>query len=389
MAKKEVIDIPPPVSPIAEYHPIIANLAILKRDYTDFQVDTTTPDGRALGKAVVKKFNECISTLEEERVRVKAPALKRCRDIDEEAKKYDAELRGLREPIRLQNKAYDDAVAKERQDKIDAENLCRTTIQGKIQRFRMVAGAMVNKTSAEILEVHEKVSQAVIDQENYMEFLEEAGSAREEARGALNALFLEVQEREAEQTRIQLERVELEELRTNQAAMQKQIDDANAAEVKRLADEKAAHENKLRLEREAHEMGIARENAVREDAIRKETEQREAERTRQFQQNEAERTKREEEQRQIKIREEAVAEQERLNKEREAAQAERVKDLLRAKKDTPVAALVETIRICHDDGASPQFKLHAIELVAEASLPPAEKVVDVPVKAKRTTKTKI
>jgi len=95
---------------IAEYSPTEAALADLRSRYSAVVFDTATTKGMQeaiAGRAEIRGYR---LDLEKERVRIKAPALDRCRLIDTEAKRITAELEALETPI-------DESIKKEQQRK--------------------------------------------------------------------------------------------------------------------------------------------------------------------------------------------------------------------------------------------------------------------------------
>ena len=110
---------------IVEYSKTEAALADLNARYSAVIFDTSTTKGMqeaVAGRAEIRGYRV---DLEKERVRIKAPALERCRLIDTEAKRITAALEALENPIDAAIKAEQQRKENER---IEKERLERERI---------------------------------------------------------------------------------------------------------------------------------------------------------------------------------------------------------------------------------------------------------------------
>lgn len=295
---------------ITEYSPTEQALAELRTKYEAAVFDVTTGKGMDQAKKARAELREHRVSLEKERVRIKAPALERCRQIDSEAKRITAELEALEEPIDQQIKAEEDRKAREKAAREEAE---RKRVEELRERFAAIRGlplAAVGKTSAEIAELVASAEQTETD--SFPDDMKAAAVFELRlAVASLKAAQDAAAAAEAEADRIRAEREELERLRAEQAAVIAERERLHAAELARQAAEQKRIEDAARAEREAAE------RAARE--AREEEQRRiDAERAERRRQEDAER-----EAAAAKLREEqaaAAAERKRLEEERRAAE---------------------------------------------------------------------
>ena len=355
------------ITTIVEYSKTEVALATLRQKYQGATYEVGTKAGMELARKSRAEIKVYRVDLEKERVRIKAPALEHCRLIDAEAKRITAELESLEKPIDDQIQAEEQRVERERAEKIRLENERRQGIQTKIMRFRSVAAAMVNKSSAEVEEVLGKVQSALVGAETYAEWTQEAVTARDNAVVALESLLLDIKGKEEERKRIVAERVELEQLREkDRIRREKEEKEQRAAEAtltaeheaNRLREEQAERERqrkieeqrqseeKVRLAQEAEQRRLDEEKAVLAEEKRR---------------NDAINARLAEENRLIKMQQE----------EANRLAADRIKALSKARRATPEKALADILGICQTGikGTDPFLRLAEIELIAEASLP--------------------
>ena len=278
---------------IAEYSKVEAALTMLREKYAGAIFEVATTDGMKLAKEARGEVRGYRTGLEKMRRQIKAPALEHCRLIDAEATRITVELVELEDPIKNQIKTHEDAKEAERQEKIDAETKRVEDIQARIEELRRATGSDFYTLNSDLIMEHISDFEAIAVDESFGEFEQQAQDAkaatlarmremhdaairreteaakiktdREELDKLREAddkrIAKEREEREAEERkerkRLQAEAAEdlkkLAELRKEQAAAQKKIDDEN----QRLADEQtardaeAAAENKREQKAEA------------------------------------------------------------------------------------------------------------------------------------------
>lgn len=253
---------------IEEYSQTAAALAELSERYAGVTFDVTTKAGLTEAKAAKAELRNYRTDLERERVRIKAPALQRTREIDSEAKRITLALRALEDPIAKQIQAEADRAKAEREAKIRVEEERVEAIQQQLAWIRghVTAAALPNVT-------RQNVAQSITDIEaldfDFEEFAVEAAEAKTAALAQLRDMIDVITQREADEA-------ELAKLREEQAARDREAAEererieakerAQAAEQKRLDDEREAFEQEKRdaaaaKEREAREQAEAIERA--------------------------------------------------------------------------------------------------------------------------------
>ena len=288
---------------ITEYSATETALAVLKLRLKDAKYEVTTTAGMATAKQDRRELVTLRTSLEAKRKEIKAPALVRCKLIDEEAKRITAELLALEIPIDEQIKAEERRKAEEKaeRDRLAAE--AQKLLDDKIAAISQLPLKVIGKDSTEIqvflaaLEAKEfggeftgdtlvraqaakqsavdTIRQALTDTKEAEEKAAQAEAERveREAREAeeREAKRIEDAKRKAE---FEHQQAELAELRRQQEEMQANIDAENA----KIEAERQAHEAKMkaeqeemdrkRREEEAEKMRIAAAKAAEEEAAR-------------------------------------------------------------------------------------------------------------------------
>lgn len=340
---------------IVEYSSTAAALAELRSRYAA-PFDVATAKGMALAKearAEVRGYRTALETLRKE---IKAPALERCRLIDDEAKRITAELLKIEEPIDQQIKAEEQRREAEKAAKARAETARIAAIAARISGIRNRVSAVANQPAAAIraewtqvqaLELAAAAIQTALDQaqalelapEEYQEFMPDAIEALHDTRQALRTaldarLAYDAEqarlkaEQDAAAARIKAEREELERLRTAEAARL-------AAEARMAEEARQAQEAALKAQREAQEAEL---RAKREEQERQEQEARQ---TRQAEEArlQAERDAMERQRADLDAQQRALAEQAKVAKlSRKGKTADPVADLKKAINASPETA---------------------------------------------------
>lgn len=304
------------IKAIKEYSATEKGLAQLREELDRVVFDVSSKKGLADAKAARAQLRSLRTTLEQKRKDLKAPALERCRLIDDEAKRITAEIEKLEDPIDAQIKAQEERVEQEREAKRLAEKNRVDMIQARIAELRapIVLAQAPKVTAAQIAEMIAALDARVIEDMTFEEFVGQAEGAKEATLDALRGMHATAIEREAEAKRIEEERAELAQLRADQ----EKRDAAAKAERERLEAESRA-----RAEEEARKI---REQAAAEAAERRRKE--DAERAERQRIEDEERARREAEERERRrIQEERDAEErERIRKEREALAEQKRKE---------------------------------------------------------------
>lgn len=251
--------------PVEEYRPTDAALATLAESYRGVVYDVRATNGMQAAKEARATLRRYRVDLEAERVRIKAPALERCRLIDAEAKRITAALVSLEDPIDVQIKTEEARKAAEREAKEKAERDRVAGIQARIRWFTdQVASAARVTTARDVEAIIGQVEVVAVDDRTFAEFTAGADDAKRGALQELRAMEQAAAVREAEAARLKAEREALEQERTRLEAdriaaerEQRERLDREAAErerietaerEKRLAQEKAEREERERVE---------------------------------------------------------------------------------------------------------------------------------------------
>lgn len=300
---------------IPEYTKTAQGLVELQQRLGSLVYDVTTGKGMDAAKKDRALARTLRVDLEAERVRIKAPALERCRQIDAEAKRLTAAIEELESPIDQQIKAEEQRKEREKAAREEAERQRIQAIHDRFNAIKALPLAAVGKTAAEIEELiaaAELTDTAFTGQDadaNTASAKYEVRLAVAGLRAALDARRMA--DREAE--KIAADRAELERLQRVAAEQQAELD--RLAEEKRQAEAEEARriDEAARAEREAEE---ARVRAIREAEELAARQAREAEQAR----IDAERAER----RRVEDAEREAAER-KLREEQEAARKEREK----------------------------------------------------------------
>jgi len=244
-------------SAIQEYSKTEAALAELNQRHAGVVYEVATTSGMALAKAARAEVRGYRTSLEATRKEIKAPALERCKMIDDEAKRITAELLKLEEPIDEQIKAEEKRKEAIKEAEAEKERERVTYIRDLITLITGLPSALAGKPSADIVDAINNLAASEITLDEYQEFSGEAMQAKAAALNALAELHAAAVAQEEEQERIAAERAELERLR------------AEAAERERIAQEEwLKQEAAARAEREAHEAAMRAEREAQEASLR-------------------------------------------------------------------------------------------------------------------------
>ena len=250
---------------ITEYSRTEAALAELRSKYSGVLFDVATTSGLKSAKEARAEVKGYRVDLEKLRKEIKAPALQRCKDIDDEAKRITEELLSIEKPIDEQIKQEEARKAAEKAAKEEAERQRVESIRAKIEAIRSEVVIHAGMGSTPIAAAIDHVKALEITIEEYAELAGEAMMIQAQTLEQLQAMHAKAMEHEAEQARLAAERAELERLR---AEAERQAKAAREAEEARLRAEREAHEAKMRAEREELERQARAAKEAREAEMR-------------------------------------------------------------------------------------------------------------------------
>lgn len=245
----DTIEAPKIETKIAEYSPTAAGLAELALRLKDRAYDLTTTKGDKEARADRLECVRLRSSLEAMRKELKAPALERSRLIDDEAKRINAAILALEEPIDEQIKAHEAAREAERQRKAEAEQRRVDGLRDRISQIAAVAQRAAGKPAAEI-QAKLQLIVAIPIGDDFAEFKEQATRVHAETLESLRQMHEAAVAQEAEAARIAAEREELERIAAEQKAEAERLA-AQRAELERQQAEIIAAAKREQEEQEA------------------------------------------------------------------------------------------------------------------------------------------
>ncbi|OFW58415.1 MAG: hypothetical protein A2Y75_01520 [Candidatus Solincola sediminis] len=208
-------------SSIQEYSKTEAALSILRGKYAGVVYDVASLDGMKTAKEARAELRGYRVELERVRKDIKAPALKRCTEIDTEAKRITRELSALEDPIDSAIKSEEGRVDREKRERKLAEERASSE---RVERERASIDAirspllwLIGKPSSDILaqikktqaidtaspEYGRPVEQVVMSAGGETHtFVDRAIVAKTETLAKLNELYTDAIKREEERARL-------------------------------------------------------------------------------------------------------------------------------------------------------------------------------------------
>ncbi|MCZ0926490.1 DUF1351 domain-containing protein [Halomonas janggokensis] len=195
---------------IAEYKPTAVALKKLADIYRGLVFEVTTTKGMNEAKAARKEVRGYRTALENKRKAIKAPALQRCRDIDNEAKTITAALRQLEDPIDEQIKAEEQRKEREKEEAERQERERVANIRADIDTIKLSPGTLIGEPAAALQAAANDLRMQPIGEEQFAEFAQEALAAKQQALQQLASMIeaASAQEELAEMKRKQAEEAE-------------------------------------------------------------------------------------------------------------------------------------------------------------------------------------
>ena len=221
---EQTIEYPTAAEPtaIAEYRTTAAALALLRAKYAA-PFDVTTGQGLTAAKAARAEVRGLRGALEKTRAEIKAPVLAQGQRIDAEAKRINAELLAIEEPIDAAIQAEEMRKAEEKAARARAEAARVAGLQAPIDALRQRVLDVVSRDAAALREALAEAQAFEPDPDAFAERWPDAMKAIGEVRSALETLLAEREAREQaraeEDARQQAQR---EELARQQAELDRQ-----------------------------------------------------------------------------------------------------------------------------------------------------------------------
>lgn len=354
-------DIATTKTPIVEYSKTEAALTKLRERFSAVVFDVKSPKGMKEAKEARNEIRTYRLDLEKKRVEIKEPALERCRLIDSEAKRIEAALRKLEDPIAETIKAEEDRAKAEREAKIKAEQDRISNILKRLNDLKHYAGQFINADSERVAKAMELF--VAPDKDDYQEYYDQAVVEWLTSKDALETLLTQ---RKAAEEREAIVKAEQEALAKQRAELE-----AKEAEIKRRQAEEDA---RIEAQREAIRKAEDEKNAAMERAHRAEREALEQERRLEQQRRDEEDRKLKEQQAAIARQQEELAAQKAEQERIVAEQAAHQQALEEMRANSSDEALLQIIDVCKNyrQFTFPRQAFEKIALIAEANLTAAK-----------------
>lgn len=209
-----------PAVKVVEYTKIEAGIAELKKRHEGVVFDVTTTDGDKAARAARQECVKLRTTLEAKRKAIKAPALQRCRDIDDEAKRITKAIETVEGPIDAQIKAEETRKEAERIERERIETKKREKVSQAISDIAFVPVYAAGKSAEQIASLVSELCAKPLTEDEFGDRLGEAGIAKSAAIAKLEELHTAAVAHEDDQRRIAADREELARIQAEQAATQ-------------------------------------------------------------------------------------------------------------------------------------------------------------------------
>lgn len=226
---------------IAEYKPTAAALKKLAETYGGLIFEVTTTKGMNDAKAARKEVRGYRTALENKRKAIKAPALQRCRDIDDEAKTITAALRKLEDPIDEQIKAEEQRKEREKEeaDRVERERVAK--IRADIDFMKLSPGNLIGQPADALQAAADDLRMQAIGEDRFAEFTQEALAAKQQALQQFGSMIeaAKAQEELAEMKREQAEKAAEEAKQKAEAAKPEEVEAPTPAVSEPAAETKS------------------------------------------------------------------------------------------------------------------------------------------------------
>lgn len=235
---------------VTEYDEFAAKFQEMKEG-ADFLPDMTSKEGYEKSKRISLDVGKVLTSIEKKRKEIKAPALQRCKDIDEEARSLVAQIEVIQLPHKEAYKGHDETLKQRESDRVEA-------LKERVDYFEKTYWAAEGFTAEKLSGVLADIVAIDID-DSFEEFDVMAQAQKDAVIAKLEKSIAATEKAEAEQ-------IELERLRKEKSIRdQKERDEKIAQDAKDIAEKEAAEKAEVerkRVEAEKQEI-IDRENAAK------------------------------------------------------------------------------------------------------------------------------
>jgi hypothetical protein len=187
---------------IAEYNPVEAGLAELRRKYLNVVVDVSTPRALADARRARSEIREPRYETEKIRKMLKAPALAHARLIDTEAARITAALLEIETPWDQAIKVEEERLAAEREARAAAERARVVSVHARISEIKeVVIRALECRSAAQVEGLLGELARSSLM--GFDEFGDEAAAALAATMKRVEAILVEKHLEEQKQAQIQ------------------------------------------------------------------------------------------------------------------------------------------------------------------------------------------
>jgi uncharacterized protein YoxC len=245
--------------PLIEYSVTDAVLAELTEKYAG--ITEITDDNYELVKIGVQKMTKLRTGIETHRNELLKDARQFTDDVNAEAKRVTALVAAIESPVKLLKTDHDSKVKAQKEREKAKEKRRTDGINEKIDHIEQV-GRDLDGLSAKALSDLKGVMENLIPEEaDYQEFHAVALERHESTLARLTVAHLKAVARELEAQKLKEDQDRLAKEKSDAAAAQKVIDDANTAAQKKLDDDRAEFEAEKKARDDADALAASDEQA--------------------------------------------------------------------------------------------------------------------------------
>lgn len=250
---------------VTEFNQTAARIAELRETYGTEVPDASTTEGYKRAKEIASEMTSLRTSLEKRRKEFKSPVLAFGKMIDSEAKRITAEIISIEEPFKAAYREVDEA-----KKRIKAE------IEQRFVDIKQMPTIAIEMHSEAIEAMINDLAEHDVSKETFGRRVDEASAVVADVLEQLTNCHVAAIEREAEQARIEAERVELERLRAEAAERERLQREAEERKAREEEAKRIAEEAKRIAEEAAENARIEAERKAQEEADRLERERIEA-----------------------------------------------------------------------------------------------------------------
>lgn len=222
-----------------------ARLAELRAEYQGLTIEDGNDESYSEVSTAIREISGLRSQVEERRLEIKRPLLKRCKILDNEAKRITAELKQIEDPLVAERTRVREKQRKAKEERERAERERVEALERRVEDLKTLANAEdpqrapdAEPTSADLQVAYNALREREITREEFEEFYERAIEIRADGLASLPDRIEAAKAREAEATRIATMRKRVDDLKAKRRGLRDLSEDellARRAELETLA----------------------------------------------------------------------------------------------------------------------------------------------------------